>query len=66
MIAFLGVFFLVTSFDWINIFKEKRKNEIFIYALFSIIVIVIAYIDLATDINNSITEIFINIFNLKE
>lgn len=66
MIGFLVIFFTVTVFDWIEIFKEKRKNEILIYTILSVIAIGIAIFEFQIRYKSSVAESILNILNIKE
>ena len=65
MIGFFITFFIVISFDWIEMFKEKRKSEIILYIIFVIIIIAFTFITYRNNFNTSISNWLFDIFNIK-
>lgn len=66
MIKFFIVFFLITIFDYIEMIKQKRKRDLYVYIIITIIVIILGIITYQENLTTNLTKILFDIFNIKE
>ena len=60
MAIFLIVFFSVCFFDYFELIKQKRTNEIVIYTIFSLLYIVLVFVFFTLNYSNSIANIILD------